>query len=344
MLILTLTISSFMSQVSSSSISGGYSAVFPLLVVSCFVSLMVSRSVVFYTEQRSRGDITAVPEVLCEPGMQGKPLVSTYDRTGEEGEDSDGGDEDGSDLFDDDRDNNGMPPAFGTPSGPGTRNCITNTVDITQADIQKAFADADSSSLRMTYGCAWPREDAVLNKGPLAHNDTSGDVAPSPSASNSGPSVSSKEPTFSRLDELLSIPTDSVTRSLKSPSYPTKTHRRTQSAPTMDPRLLLSQRLVRNDKTNRFESHSPDSSPNDRPSNSSSLLRVDSFGELRDHQPPLLEQARLRAASGQLMTAKEARKYRRSPSTPLPTNPTSPAWMESSSSGSLNGRRERFAQ
>ena len=30
----------------------------------------------FYKEQRNRGDILAVPQVLCEPGMEGQPLVA----------------------------------------------------------------------------------------------------------------------------------------------------------------------------------------------------------------------------------------------------------------------------
>jgi hypothetical protein len=80
MLILTLTISAFSPEDGNPnySIAGDYSAVFPLLVIAVFEALMLSRSTVFYSEQRPRGDITAVPEVLCEPGMEGRPLVDAY--------------------------------------------------------------------------------------------------------------------------------------------------------------------------------------------------------------------------------------------------------------------------
>jgi hypothetical protein len=57
MLILTLTISAFDPEEGSDGINkvgGDYSAVFPLLVVSVFISLMMSRDTVFYGSQRSR--------------------------------------------------------------------------------------------------------------------------------------------------------------------------------------------------------------------------------------------------------------------------------------------------
>ena len=70
MLILTLTISNFSEE--GVDASGDYSAVFPLLVVACFISLMCTRSTVFYSKQRSRGDIIATPENLCEPMKHGE--------------------------------------------------------------------------------------------------------------------------------------------------------------------------------------------------------------------------------------------------------------------------------
>jgi len=75
MLILTLTISAFKEDGGSNFAVGDYSAVFPLLVVSCFVSLMLSRDTIFYKQQRCRGDILASPEVLCEPGKDGEPMM-----------------------------------------------------------------------------------------------------------------------------------------------------------------------------------------------------------------------------------------------------------------------------
>lgn len=70
MLILTLTISSFSTMGKDGKTSGDYSAVFPLLVVACYVPVILARGCVFYSTQRSRGDIVAVAEVLCEPNKE----------------------------------------------------------------------------------------------------------------------------------------------------------------------------------------------------------------------------------------------------------------------------------
>ena len=76
MLILTLTVSSFDAEggdFTGGTLGGGdYSAVFPLLVVSCFISLMCTRDEKFYVKQQTRGDIIASPEVLCEPMKHGE--------------------------------------------------------------------------------------------------------------------------------------------------------------------------------------------------------------------------------------------------------------------------------
>jgi hypothetical protein len=81
-LILTLTIDAFDPKGDvggDAKVAGDYSAVFPLLTVAVFVAQQVSRNTIFYEKQRSRGDIMALPEVLCEPGKVGKPLVMDYD-------------------------------------------------------------------------------------------------------------------------------------------------------------------------------------------------------------------------------------------------------------------------
>jgi hypothetical protein len=70
MLVLTLTISSFSNKGMSGSTAGDYSAVFPLLVVACYVPVFLARNNVFYKTQRCRGDIVAVAEVLCEPNKE----------------------------------------------------------------------------------------------------------------------------------------------------------------------------------------------------------------------------------------------------------------------------------
>lgn len=72
MLVLTLTITSFTSETKEGKMAGDYSAIFPLLVVACFVPLVMARGTIFYAKQRCRGDIVAIPEVLCEPLKKGK--------------------------------------------------------------------------------------------------------------------------------------------------------------------------------------------------------------------------------------------------------------------------------
>uniref|UniRef100_A0A6S9AJN7 Chloride channel protein n=1 Tax=Ditylum brightwellii TaxID=49249 RepID=A0A6S9AJN7_9STRA len=102
MLILTLTISAFVPEGGEGFVGGDYSAVFPLLVVSCFVSLMLTRKkAVFYKQQRSRGDIIASPEVLCEPNKEGTPDYINYaDDDYDEGSyDSYEGSSDGDSIF-----------------------------------------------------------------------------------------------------------------------------------------------------------------------------------------------------------------------------------------------------
>ena len=91
-LILTLTIGAFTDNVViggneiTKDSGGDYAAVFPLLVVSCFVSLMVSRGRIFYKQQRCRGDIVASPEALCEPKNAG--IVDEYSDEGSKNDDT----------------------------------------------------------------------------------------------------------------------------------------------------------------------------------------------------------------------------------------------------------------
>jgi len=77
MLILTLSIKSF-SKVDDDEV-GDYSAIFPLLVVACFISLQVTKGKpIFYISQRCRGDIDAIPEALCVPYHEGS-VLEDYD-------------------------------------------------------------------------------------------------------------------------------------------------------------------------------------------------------------------------------------------------------------------------
>ena len=81
MLILTLTVSAFSPSggLSSSESGGDYSAVFPLLVVACYVPLMFTRSLRYYSSQHCRGDIIAIPAVLCEPRKYGTTAYPVHE-------------------------------------------------------------------------------------------------------------------------------------------------------------------------------------------------------------------------------------------------------------------------
>ncbi len=79
-LVLTLSIGSFSTQEKlRSGVNGDYSAIFPLLVVACFIPLLLTRNCTFYAKQVCRGDITAIPEVLCEPNKAGTTQIYRID-------------------------------------------------------------------------------------------------------------------------------------------------------------------------------------------------------------------------------------------------------------------------
>lgn len=253
MLILTLTISAFDPEDLNSpfEVAGDYSAVFPLLVVSVFVSLMTSRNTVFYPTQRSRGDITAVPEVLCQPGMSGAPLVVVHEHNSEDwSNDDDGSYSDNGSLFAEEEGE------------------VVNGHSITQNDIENAFEAAKASGFRN------------VSKSQLE---------------SSGMTTTSKEGKDGTLD-----PT-SVEKNTNTP-----THRRVHSAP-LDNHMVVSPSRSNNCtmRSLQISPAPPATSPHvgSRPRTSSSgsqndlLMRVQSFGQIQQHQPSLMDQARLRAAS-----------------------------------------------
>ena len=101
MLVLTLTITSFTTEQKDGSTAGDYSAIFPLLVVSCFVPVMLARNCVFYAKQCCRGDIVAIPEVLCEPNKKGESVGSSFLSDGESYDSglSEGSDDEGEEVM-----------------------------------------------------------------------------------------------------------------------------------------------------------------------------------------------------------------------------------------------------
>eukprot|EP00978_Attheya_sp_CCMP212_P042712 scaffold265118_cov59-Attheya_sp.AAC.2 len=325
MLILTLTISAFSNSDEDGSGGGDYSAVFPLLVVSCFVSLMLTRDTIFYKEQRCRGDIIASPEVLCEPGKHGQPIVVGYDEEEDDDEEFYDDDDDiswgeSSDPFGTERDSERSPLSISR----GTTPPMVET-DLTQNDIERAFmektlhvsqGDPDSpmdtsSGNRSTEGSRPPRSNSINSR------ETS-----SPSPKNSSltgslkPRISTELQPPSRLDELLAMPQEES--ALSAARKKISQHRRSSSE--IVPRPVSSQPTAqsreRSSSFDKGQSHrrkpsidvngNMSESTRSRNNTSSSrsgtptqgiLTRISSFGEIVEFQPSLLHQARKRASS-----------------------------------------------
>lgn len=242
-----MTISAFnpesLESNSPATVAGDYSAVFPLLVVAVFVSLMASRDTVVYIKQRSRGDITAVPEVLCRPGMEGAPYVVDYD--GEQ--------------------------------------CDDNAE---YSDIEYALASGDNTK-------------TILQKDSSAQVSSYLYIPTASTSFDNDAGLSS-----SRLDELLGL-------SVHDENKP--------GLDSNDPwRAQISSEIIKGrSKQGRPGSNdTPTGSGSNRERSNSAgsqqgLVRVNSFGEVSDHQPSLMDQARLRSASSASET-----KHRRVPSLP----------------------------
>jgi hypothetical protein len=333
----TLTISAFNPEAEDSNstfkVAGDYSAVFPLLVVSVFVSLMFSRDTVFYATQRSRGDINAVPEVLCQPGQEGAPLVVGYDNYGNECVQS------FSDSFEDfDSDVELALSQRSRDFRDGSEaNLVREEID---RDFEKTLA---ANNLRPSMPHVERRALQTAQIGtPVSSNNifeqSSTDASPLSSL---------------RLNELLGM--DSATLEPVKFDEP-KTHRRTQSAP------MVPKHLKQRSRSNSKERSAPEAlppipppSPRSRPKSSSgqqgSLMHVSSFGHIDSHQPSLLEQARMRSAS----TVSDSR-HRRIPSgaSSIGDPPVSMGHQRTSSlpkspegrapSGGLHSRKNSFSK
>ncbi|KAG7356554.1 voltage gated chloride channel [Nitzschia inconspicua] len=270
-LILTLTIDAFVpkeSSVEKLKVAGDYSAVFPLLTVAVFVALQISRHAVFYKMQRSRGDINAVPQALCEPGKEGKPLVIDYEGNRHEL------DEDIYD-FDDSETEDWSDPFFD--------RIATNNIsqDDIEANFQakngqgvKAILKMDSKNVSCRDSLREPSlSDAMLE--PLYDlGNFSRPVTPNPEES--------RKKSLKTLDELLNDPIRWSTSS----NGKKKTHRRTQSEP-----------FLMDEANQRMAILSTASPPASTPVKRPTLKRLDSYGEINQYNPSLMDQVRGRAAS-----------------------------------------------
>jgi hypothetical protein len=302
-LILTLTIDAFDPEGTTGTsgerkVAGDYSAVFPLLTVSVYVAMQLSRTFVFYGKQRSRGDIMALPEVLCEPGKEGKPLVMGYDGHLHELDESDYEYETDSDDESGEFSHEGKETANGE-----TYRAIDGGV--TQRDIEAHFEATNVSNpispladnlKSSTSQDQRPKACYASSEGSVGR--TASPLPPRIPQDNSRPprSVSPEDKTTdsSRLDELLGAPIDTHTKKA--------THRRTLSAPqdgnlagetkTMSPNVSDPQLPI--DGT---PASGGNAGHRRKLSGGGALMRVNSFGQVDQEQPSLLDQARLRAAS-----------------------------------------------
>ena len=332
MLILTLTISAFDQGDSSGTgyTAGDYSAVFPLLVVSVFVSLMISRGTVFYAAQRSRGDIMALPEVLCEPGKAGAPMIIDYE-----------GDSFSSQSFTSSQEYSEYDDDSASSEELKRRSHINK---IKADDIEREFSqrvgmsrsDSESSQVRHVrttssssqhripepdvpfipkeeiYGPpVLPRPSHAVPDGRSLTVTVGHDEHPSIYPNHA--SAEDFDLPSNKLNELLGRPLE--------PRYrpPRKGHRRIHSAPTVgvlvdsesdSPQVspVHSSRHRRTDSTGgnslRERSDSTSSSRAGTPTASTvGLKMITSFGEVASFQPSLMDQARARASSMHRRTA-----------------------------------------
>lgn len=284
MLILTLTINAFSENDAGPATAGDYSAVFPLLVVSCFVSLMVTRDTVFYKEQRSRGDIMAAPEVLCEPGKEGMPMV--VDHIGDEDYDSEDSSFYASSSNDDD---DSIMAQTGIRHNDMSSSSPRRPVDalLTQVDIEEAFLKAqlkDREASNMIYSAA-PQD--VEERRP-----------PSIEALNRMDSdrklTLHQDPCRDKLTELLSKPFDKKPKGNR--------HRRVRSTndvdPTLPPPSFRKPGHSRSGSNISIGRRSRSDSQGSRKSiTDERLMHVTSFGELSNFHPSLFDHARQRSAS-----------------------------------------------
>ncbi len=274
-LILTLTIDAFVPEdyaLRNIRVAGDYSAVFPLLTVAVFVALQISRQTTFYEKQRCRGDIQALPEALCEPGKEGKPLVMDYEGKLHTLDESDYEYE--SDYCSDD-----------DYSASRNADDIVYT-SVSQDDIEASFQEMNktksiplSSNNVESVATEKPKE-----MSPATTDSASGtSLEASPKINKRRSSEAKRKKRLQALDNLLNGPIQTTNKSPPSSEKKKRTHRRTKSEP-----LLLEN--IQNRVDTMFNSSA---SSVKKPV----LKRVDSYGEIDQGQPSLMDQARRRAAS-----------------------------------------------
>jgi len=285
-LILTLTIDAFVPEdhaLRNIKVAGDYSAVFPLLTVAVFVALQISRQMTFYEKQRSRGDIQALPEALCEPGKEGKPLVMDYDGKVHALDESDYEYE--SDYESDDEHSESL----------NTNGIHTS---LSQDDIEANFREINNRNTKAppfnameTAVTDTPKENSPLK---LRAQPSISDDCPSDSIPEASTKISTKKKSneskrkkrLQALDNLLNGPIETTKKkdiASSTSEKKKKTHRRTKSEPFLLEEINNRANAMLNSSLNSLK----------KPV----LKRVDSYGEIDQGQPSLMDQARRRAAS-----------------------------------------------
>lgn len=316
-------------------VAGDYAAVFPLLTVAVFVALHLSREIVFYEKKRCRGDIMVVPQALCQPGKEGRPLVMDYEGKLHELDESDYEYETDSDL---------------EASASSCDDVLNIPTALSQDDIEANFLSTQmmnrSSSLAFrqpnsilkvdnSQKVSFRRAVSPLSQKP-SHTEPPPPLPPvairvddKASTNVVGGTEERSKRSLSRktdrrtLDELLNgpVPSPPSARNRKMPYTPNngdkrkgKTHRRTQSEPFIMEKLQNRMGVVGDNHPLTSTSSSSSSSAANRArllssSSSSSgtngkghrrtpsFKLVESYGEIDQEQPSLMDQARQRAAS-----------------------------------------------
>jgi hypothetical protein len=300
-LILTLTIDAFDPQngvAGAFRVAGDYSAVFPLLTVAVFIALQISRQTIFYEKQRSRGDIMALPEVLCEPGKEGRPLVMDYDGKLHELDESDY-------EYESEGEGNSIdvtPVGGATNDGGTTQSDIEAHFDAQVQEMGWVEAPSGVSSTKVAKSPLPPRpREMTLPRSPLLqyHDPANQMVEPMNNLVNGS--------VDSTLNELLDTHPSHL-----GPSAQKKAHRRTRSEPFYDAINTTTVRGLGNSSRERNGSGSV--VPLNLAKVPVPLKRVSSFGQVDQEQPSLLDQARKRAAS---FTSAEKTKTTQSRGVPL---------------------------
>jgi hypothetical protein len=257
----------------------------------------------------------ALPEVLCEPGKEGKPLVRGYDGHVHEL------DESVYDYDDSDFEDEMSSHEIGRNDDDSSHQCYRKIDDLTtQGDIEAQFQAknqplsksnvSDFSSRSSNSFCSRDQDSGKypLRRASMSSCDASSGRTPSPILPRSQDSrpprtpsrterTSKSDPYFSRLDELLSAPLDDAR------STPSEIRTRGSSKEGSWSDYVNIDSSFQDSSHLRERAQSSASKKGHRRTYSGSstslqaLVRVCSFGQVDQEQPSLLDQARLRAAS-----------------------------------------------